>query len=619
MSLSNKFVLAILSIVFVMVSLFTYNEINDQKELLDNELNKRISLMKDNLRQNASYNIKYYKHEVENDLAAMNLSHINILFKRLVRREDIEGVSIISNNENIHIFAGMGLKKDVNELTFEEWKNHISVSMPLSLSEKWGTITIVYSLKKLNDELQKTQEDFEKLISKNITSAIITALIIAFIFSILSYIWSRKLTAPILLLTKTAQKIAKGELEDNKQLSYIKSDDEVGDLAKAFLIMSKELDKSYKDLKHLNETLEKQVQKRTKKIESERNKFKTFLDGTMEGILISNDNVCTDLNESAFRIFGYDSKEELIGKRLIDFIAEESKEQVKKNLTLNRTMPYETVALKKDGTKFPAYVRGINVKDENIRVSSILDISHLKQLESHKKLASMGEMIGNIAHQWRQPLSVISTAASGIQIKHEHGSLNDEELDYMCTQINENTQYLSQTIDDFKNFIKGDSKPVKFNIEDDTQSFIKLVNTTIKKYNIQLILDIQENIEITGYPNELIQCFINIFNNSKDAFLENGIKEEERYFFITQKCEGNNIIISFKDNACGIPENILPKIFEPYFSTKHQSQGTGLGLHMSYKLVVDHMKGEIEVVNEEYKYNGKKYKGAKFTITIPVT
>ena len=186
-----------------------------------------------------------------------------------------------------------------------------------------------------------------------------------------------------------------------------------------------------------------------------------------------------------------------------------------------------------------------------------------------------------------------------------------------CNHINENAQYLSQTIDDFRNFIKGDEKSVDFNLKSVMDSLIKLLNATIKNNNIQVVLEI-EDIEINGYPNELIQCFINIFNNSKDAFWENLIDEDERYIFISQKIIENNIVIAFKDNGGGIPEDILPKIFEPYFTTKHQSQGTGLGLHMSYNLIISHMRGTIEALNNRYKFKGKEYRGAEFIITLPI-
>ena len=157
-----------------------------------------------------------------------------------------------------------------------------------------------------------------------------------------------------------------------------------------------------------------------------------------------------------------------------------------------------------------------------------------EQIFKSEKLASMGEMIGNIAHQWRQPLSVISTGATGILVQKQFGNLTDENLEETCKFINENAQYLSQTINDFRNFIKGDSTPVLFNLKSYTDSFIKLVNATIKKHSIQLTLDLDENIELEGFPNELLQCFINIFNNSKDALVENN-PEDERYIFISQK------------------------------------------------------------------------------------
>jgi len=230
----------------------------------------------------------------------------------------------------------------------------------------------------------------------------------------------------------------------------------------------------------------------------------------------------------------------------------------------------------------------------------------------------MGEMLNNIAHQWRQPLSVISTAASGMQVQKDMGLLKDEQFYSYCERINENAQYLSQTIDDFRNFIKGDTKPILFNLKNDTDSFIKLVDSTIKNYHIQVIVELEEHINIKGYPNELIQCFINIFNNSKDAFLESNEYDEERYIFISQKIIDNHVKIIFKDNEGGIPANILPKIFDPYLTTKHQSVGTGIGFHMVYNIVLNHMQGSIEASNEEYLFNGKHYKGACFTITLPI-
>ena len=249
-------------------------------------------------------------------------------------------------------------------------------------------------------------------------------------------------------------------------------------------------------------------------------------------------------------------------------------------------------------------------------------LNNQKLLFEQSKLASMGEMIGNIAHQWRQPLSVISTAATGMQIQKEYNTLSDEDFNEACMAIDMNAQYLSKTIDNFTNFIKGERVEKQFNLREDIDIFIHLIEANIKENNINIILDIEENINLIGYPNELNQCFINIFNNSKDAFLEESAKhkkdteENNRYIFISATKKNDKIIISLKDNAGGIEKDIIDKIFEPYFTTKHQSQGTGLGLHMTNNMIVNGMKGSIKVENQEYIFKNRNYIGANFIITL---
>ncbi len=238
-----------------------------------------------------------------------------------------------------------------------------------------------------------------------------------------------------------------------------------------------------------------------------------------------------------------------------------------------------------------------------------------QQLIKSEKMASMGEMVGNIAHQWRQPLSVISLGVTSMKMQKELGILDNETFIKTCNNINKNAQYLSRTIDDFKNYLKGDRELVTYNLKNCIEDFLLLVNSSIKNHHIQIISDLKDNIEVTGYPNELSQSLINIFNNSKDVLKE--INEENRYIFISTNIEDDKVTIDIKDNGGGIPDDIKEKIFEPYFTTKHQSQGTGLGLHMTYILIVEGLKGKIDVSNIEYLYDGRKYKGAKFTIVIP--
>lgn len=238
-------------------------------------------------------------------------------------------------------------------------------------------------------------------------------------------------------------------------------------------------------------------------------------------------------------------------------------------------------------------------------------------LMEQSKLASMGEMMSNIAHQWRQPLATISMEVNNILVDIELDSLQTQELKKTSKEIMDQTKYLSKTIDDFRDFIKGDRTKRSFNLKKNINNFIHLVQGSIKNNNIQVILDLKDDIQIQGYENELIQCWINMFHNAKDAFVQNGI--EKRLLFISTFQENNTAIIKIKDNAGGIQEEIVSKIFEPYFTTKHKSKGTGLGLHMVYNLIVDGMFGTIQADNVDYSYEEASYRGAEFTISLPLT
>ena len=249
------------------------------------------------------------------------------------------------------------------------------------------------------------------------------------------------------------------------------------------------------------------------------------------------------------------------------------------------------------------------------------DITKIKEDEKkfaeHSKLAAMGEMIINIAHQWRQPLSVISTAATGIRVNKEFDMLSDKDFFDACDLINDKAQYLSKTINEFESFVTAKTQIEYINIKDVFDLFIKLVEAKIISLNIKVISDF-EDLSFNSYPNELIQCLLNIFNNAVDVLIKNN-EENDRFIFITQKSFNDKIVIYFRDNANGISENIISKIFEPYFTTKHQSQGAGLSLNLSYKLITEIIKGSLEVDNVDFKYDNKKYKGAEFKITLPLS
>ena len=230
------------------------------------------------------------------------------------------------------------------------------------------------------------------------------------------------------------------------------------------------------------------------------------------------------------------------------------------------------------------------------------------------KMAAMGEMIGNIAHQWRQPLSSISVSSTGMIMQKQMNILEDEFLLKGLKQINDSVQYLSTTIDDFRNFYKTDKNKQEFNLNKTIEKVINLIDPQFKSHGIKIIENI-EDISITTYENELIQVILNLLNNSRDELIKKDSDFEKLVFIIVSK-NGENISIIVKDNAGGIPEGIINRVFEPYFTTKNQSHGTGIRLYMSKEIINKSMKGEISVNNTSFEHNGKTYTGAMFEILL---
>ncbi|RXJ65614.1 hypothetical protein CRV08_14695 [Halarcobacter ebronensis] len=241
-----------------------------------------------------------------------------------------------------------------------------------------------------------------------------------------------------------------------------------------------------------------------------------------------------------------------------------------------------------------------------------------KVFYEQSKLISMGEMIGNIAHQWRQPLSVITTIASGINLKLDYGDkIEENDLRNFTHNVHEQANYLSKTIDDFRNFIKGDQNYKKTKISDVIKNTINLVNASLKSSNITLETKIEDDITIFGNENEIQQALINIIKNAKDSLVLLNERENARVIFIeTKKINRNELELTILDNGGGINDDIMDRIFEPYFTTKHASIGTGIGLSMVDKIIRERHKGLVEVKNREFTYKEKNYKGACFIVTF---
>ena len=234
------------------------------------------------------------------------------------------------------------------------------------------------------------------------------------------------------------------------------------------------------------------------------------------------------------------------------------------------------------------------------------------------RFAALGEMIGNIAHQWRQPLSAISSTASSMQLQMQLKLTNEEELNKSFGTIITYVQFLTQTIEDFRTFFKEDKEKTSFNMLEILNNTMTITSAIYKESDIEVIFNLKDKELISyGLPNELSQVCLNILNNAKDALIES--KASKRYLIInTYKSKENNVI-EIVDNAGGIPKDILTKVFDPYFTTKHQSQGTGIGLFMSKDIIEKHMNGSLLVQNRILNIKDTEYKGACFIITLPIS
>ncbi|MAD42472.1 MAG: hypothetical protein CL623_08795 [Arcobacter sp.] len=235
--------------------------------------------------------------------------------------------------------------------------------------------------------------------------------------------------------------------------------------------------------------------------------------------------------------------------------------------------------------------------------------SQEKYIYEQSKMAQMGEMLNNIAHQWRQPLSVIATAISGIKLKKELDILENEEFDNSYKIVMENVRFLTKTIDTFSKYTEDNYNIELVNIKNVISDLIIMHSDILKKNFIKINFDIRDNdINIKTIPNLLSHVSYNILINANNALIKNeNLKEKIINIRVLKTKE--NVIIEIEDNAGGIDEDIINNIFEPYFTTKFNSKGVGVGLYLSYDIVVNQLNGKISVDNGSL--------GAIFKIELP--
>jgi signal transduction histidine kinase len=242
--------------------------------------------------------------------------------------------------------------------------------------------------------------------------------------------------------------------------------------------------------------------------------------------------------------------------------------------------------------------------DERVKTEIARRHEQEQLLIQQARFVAMGEMIGNIAHQWRQPLNALSLLLQNIIFAYEGNRIDHELMDRVNTKGNLLINTMSTTIDDFRNFFKPNRDTEQFNVAEQLGKTLDILQGTLESNRIVVEKNIAPELTMTGFPNEFSQVIINIINNAKDALSEHSVNEKR---IRLQGYEtADEIILQISDNAGGIPESILEKIFDPYFTTKIEGKGTGIGLYMSKVIVESNMSGKLIASNDD--------QGAVFTL-----
>jgi len=349
------------------------------------------------------------------------------------------------------------------------------------------------------------------------------------------------------------------------------------------------------------------LREKLKEIEQLKNqatiKLETISDSMKEGMVICDgDEKIIEVNKAFEKMIGL-KRCEIIGKSVREFI--DSDLDCK-----NFSNTQEVIIKGKKNIEAVISLNEMKLNKRNVILATIMDIGDLKdkerQIMQQSKLVQMGEMINMIAHQWRQPLNALSAIAIKMDMKNEMDMLSKEEIEKSASFIQKTVQNMSDTINSFLNFAKGNSIKEKFEINELLEDVLNMMKAQLDSHNIDIEIN-TEPIYFHSHKNEILQILLNLISNARDVLVER--KKEDKKIKINIYTEDNYGVIEVEDNAGGIDEKIIDRIFEPYFTTKGP-KGTGLGLYMSKMLATEKLKGDILVEN------GKE--GARFRLLIPL-
>jgi len=350
-----------------------------------------------------------------------------------------------------------------------------------------------------------------------------------------------------------------------------------------------------------------------------------FFDAPIPYIIIDSEFKIIKYNNCANSIFNLDSKPFRKKMFILYFDSKDiyiltkwikNKEYLKESITLKMRIldKYE---------KFKIHATKSSIQHNTYMISMIsiqkeidlFDESKKKDqlILAQSKMASLGEMLNNISHQWRQPLSAITSATSALKVEKELDILDDMTLNKLLDSITQNAQFLSKTINDFRNFALQKYENEEFDIKESIEKVVAILKSKLINKNIELISNLETQ-KYNGSESQLMQVLINLINNSIDQFDTN--YSSKKIIYIANYLKNEEQIIDVIDNAGGIDPAIINRIFEPYFTTKHQNIGTGIGLYMSIEIIEKQFKGNLSAKNTYLELKNNQSMGALFKISF---
>ena len=439
----------------------------------------------------------------------------------------------------------------------------------------------------------------------------------------------------------------------DKALNFITPDD----INRFFLVQMKEIDKELYQQKIIKIIVgsvlaltvmfivvsiiirkNRELSRIKKQLEESINNFQTIMNNSIQVIILIKGDKIIDINDLACEKIGF-KKTDIIGKSIYNYVDKETIKTLENNYKKRKNALTEIKIKKKNGEwlYLMAKIQPIKISSESVLLGVGVDITELKKLQEklqqlnkslqvrieeeiekslkkdrmimqQSKLAATGEMLGMIAHQWKQPLNSISTTINDLLLKLELGMADENYIKSKLSNIVNYINLLNTTINDFMNFYSPDKDKVEVAIGDIIDETLRIAKDTLASANIEVIKYIKCNETLRIYANELKHVLLNLINNAKDALIERNISQPR--IIIKTQCSEGLMHLEIEDNAGGIDEKLLDKVFEAYFTTKRKKHGTGLGLYISKIIIEEHLNGHIFIKNGNY--------GLIVQITLPL-